>query len=159
MVEDSRKYLRWIVISSAVLLGFILLVSGTGKVPGQTEFIDALLDSFWTPPVAYFAGYVLPWLEVVMGAALMMGVLARLCALACVPLVAAFIANNAWAINYGVENFPQCSYCFGIWEDFLGTLSPLAALIIDIVLLALALVVVFASRDSFFRVRPWFLKR
>ena len=63
----TRKNLHRLVVVSAVLVGLTLLVSGTGKVPGQTEFIWALLKSFWRPGVAYFIGYCLPWIEIILG--------------------------------------------------------------------------------------------
>jgi uncharacterized membrane protein YphA (DoxX/SURF4 family) len=142
-----------------VLLGLVLLFSGTGKVPGQTEFIDNLLRTFWTPAFAYFIGHVLPWVEVLMGAALVLGVLPRLVAALCLPLTLGFMFNNGWAIMQGMEYFPQCSYCFGFWEDMTRVLSPMESLIIDIALFVLALLVVVLHREGFFKFRPWFMKR
>ncbi|GAH13960.1 unnamed protein product, partial [marine sediment metagenome] len=55
-----------VILGASVLLGLTLLVSGSGKLPGQTEFIDVLLQSLWTPPVAYFVGYCLPWVEIIL---------------------------------------------------------------------------------------------
>ena len=149
----------FVVVFSTSLAGLTFLVSGTGKLPGQTEFIDALLKSFWTPPVAYFIGYYLPWVEVFLGALLLLGIFPRIAAALCFPLIAGFIMNNSWALINGVEEFPECAYCFGIWEKFLGTISPVGALIIDIVLLCLVLVVLLFHKESFFTFRPWFIKR
>ena len=149
----------FIFVGSAILLGLILLVSGTGKLPGQTEFVDALLKSFWTPSVAYFVGYCLPWVETGLGIFLLLGLFPRLAAALCLPLIAGFIANNGWALINGVEEFPECAYCFGIWEEFLGTLSPLGALVLDIVLLGLALIVLLLHQEDFFKFQPWFIRR
>jgi len=154
-----RRRMFWLVLTSAILLGVVLVVSGTGKVPGQVEFIDALLQSFWTPAVAYFVGYLLPWVEIVLGALLLLGILPRLVAAICLPITVSFMGNNIWAMLHGVEEFPVCGYCFGIWEAYFGALSPLGALIIDIVLFGLALVVVLLQRESFFAWRPWFVRR
>ena len=148
-----------VVVGSAMLLGIILLVSGTGKLPGQAEFIDVLLKSFWTPPIAYFAGYCLPWLELVLGILLYLGVFPRIAAALCLPLIIGFIANNSWALIQGVEEFPRCGRCFGIWEDFLGALSPLGALLIDILLLGLALIVLLLHKENFLVFQPWFIRR
>ena len=156
---QPRRGLFWPVLVSAILLGIVLVVSGTGKVPGQTEFIDALLQSFWTPPVAYFAGYLLPWLEILLGALLLLGILPRLVAAICLPLIVGFVSNNIWAMLNGIEEFPVCGYCFGIWEEYLGALSPLGALIIDIALFGLALAIVLLHREGFFVLRPWFFKK
>ena len=146
------------VIVSAILLGLTLLVAGTGKLPGQTEFVDALLKSFWTPAVAYFVAYLLPWLEVALGVFLLLGLFPRIVAALCLPLIAGFMANNSWALVNSVEGFPECGYCFGIWEQLLGAVSPLGALIIDIVLFCLALTVLLLHREGFLTFRPWFIR-
>jgi len=109
-------------------VGLTLLVSGTGKLPGQTEFVDALLKSFWTPTVAYFIGY-------------------------CLPLAFGFMAINSWVLINGVERFPECATCFGIWEEFLG------ALVLDVVLFCLALIVLLLHKESFLTFQPWFIRR
>lgn len=155
---DHRR-LNPFVVAAAVLLGLILLASGIGKVPGQTEFVDALLKSFWTPPVAYFIGYVLPWAETALGLLLVLGIFTRLTAAVCLPLTAGFMANNIWAMTSGVTEFPECAYCFGVWEEFFGALSPSGALIVDIVLFCLALTVLLLNRESLWTFRPWFIRR
>ena len=147
-----------VVRGSAIFVGLTLLVAGSGKLPGQTEFADALLRSFWTPPVAYIISYCLPWVEIVLGVFLLFGVLARIAASLCLPLTAGFVTNNAWAISQGIERFPECSYCFGIWEELLGAMSPLEALILDIALFCLALIVLLFHRETFLTFRPWFSK-
>ena len=148
-----------LVVVSAILLGLTLLVSGTGKLPGQTEFIDALLKSFWTPVVAYFIGYCLPWVETGLGILLLLGFFPRIAAVLSFPLALGFMANNVWALMQGVEKFPECASCFGIWEEFLGSLSPLGALIFDIVLIGLALIVLLLHKEGFLEFRPWFIRR
>ena len=148
-----------VILGSALFIGLTLLVSGTGKLPGQTEFADALLKMFWTPAVAYFAGFVLPWLEIVLGAFLLLGLFPRIVAALCLPITAAFIANNSWAIANGVENFPECAYCFGIWEELFGALSPTGALVIDIVLFSLALTILLLDKEGFLTFQTWFTRR
>ncbi len=147
-----------VALVSTILLGITLLVAGSGKVPGQTEFIDILLGSFWTPTLAYFIGYFLPWIEIILGVLLLLGVYSRIAAALCLPLIAGFIVNNSWALSQGMEQFPQCGYCFGIWEELLGTISPLQSLYIDIVLLCLALIILLFYPRNFLSFRPWFIK-
>ncbi len=144
---------------SAILAGLILLVSGTGKLPGQTEFFDALLKSFWTSAVAYFVGYCFPWLETGLGILLLPGLFPRIAATLCLPLIAGFMANNSWALIQGVEKFPECAFCFGIWEEFRGAISPLAALVLDIVLLGLTLIVKLLYQGDFLALHPRFITR
>ena len=148
-----------VVLGPSVFLGLTLLLSGSGKLPGQAEFIDVLLQSFWTPPLAYFIGYCLPWVEVTLGVLLLMGSFSRIAAGLCLPLTAGFMANNSWALSQGIEQFPQCGHCFGVWEELLGAISPLQALCLDIVLFCLALIILLFHPGSFLSSRPWFIKR
>jgi len=149
---------RSLVLGSSIFLGLTLLVSGTGKLPGQAEFVDALLQSFWTPRVAYFIGYCLPWVEVALGVLLIIGVFPRIAAGLSLILTAGFMANNSWAISQGIEQFPQCAQCFGIWEEWLGSISPLQALCLDVVLFGLGLIILLLHSESFLTFRPWFVK-
>ena len=149
----------FVVLGSSLFLGLTLAVSGTGKIPGQTEFIDALLQSFWTPQVAYFVGYCLPWVEVTLGVLLLVGVFPRIAAGLCLPLTAGFMANNSWALSQGIEQFPRCAYCLGTWEKWLGSISPLSALCLDIVLFCLALIILLLHPRGFLDFRPWFIKQ
>ena len=148
-----------VVVASTIILGLTLLVSGTGKLPGQTEFIDALLKSFWTPFVAYVIGYCLPWIEVGLGILLLLGIFPRIVAIICVPIIIGFMVNNSWALMRGVEDFSECSNCFGVWEEFVGTLSPLGALVFDFVILCLALIILLFHQKGFFTFQPWFMRR
>jgi len=154
---------RWqrvlITLVPCVFLGLVLLVAGSGKLPGQAEFIATLLKSFWTPTVANLIGYCLPWIEVILGVLLLVGVFPRIAAGLCLPLIAGFMANNSWALSQGMEQFPQCGQCFGIWEEFLGAISPLQALLLDIVLLCLALIILLFHPSGFLSFRPWFIKQ
>ena len=154
-----KKCKNAVVVSSALFIGLILLISGTGKVPGQLEFFWALLQTFWTPAMAYFISYLLPWVEIILGIFLLVGLFPRIAAALCLPIIAGFIANNSWAVSKGLEEFQQCAYCFGAWEEFLGNLSPLGALILDIVLLGLALIVLILHEEGFLTFRPWFIRR
>ena len=148
-----------ITLGPSIFLGLNLLLAGSGKLPGQTEFIDALLKSFWTPPIAYLIGYCLPWAEIVLGVLLLIGVFPRIVAALCLLLTAGFMANNSWALSQGMEQFPECGECFGIWEELLGAISPLQALCLDIILFGLALIILVFYPTRFLNFRPWFLKR
>ena len=148
-----------VVFGAGLFLGLTLLVSGTGKLPGQAEFIDALLQSLWTPALAYFIGYCLPWVEVTLGVLLLTGSFSRIAASLCLPLTAGFMANNSWALSQGIEQFPQCDHCFGVWEELLGTISPLQALSLDIMLFCSALIILLFHQGGFLSIRPWFVKR
>jgi len=141
----------------AILLGATLLVAGTGKLPGQAEFAEAMIGSFYTPQMATFIRRAVPWLEIVLGIALLLGIFPRFAALICLPLVAGFITNNVWAISQGIGKFAQCGDCFGVWERIFGYLTPTGALVVDVVLFLAALTVVIFY-PNFLKFRTWFSK-
>lgn len=153
----TRRQRVLIVIVPCVFLGLMLLVAGAGKLPGQTEFIDALLGSFWTPTVANLIGHGLPWVEVILGALLLLGVFPRITAAVSLPLIAGFMANNAWAISQGKE-FGQCG-CFGILEELFGAMTPWQAMGLDIVLIFFALIIILFHPAGFLTFQWWFTKR
>ncbi len=157
--QFQRRW-QWILIIfvPCVLLGLVLLVAGIGKLPGQAEFADVLLGSFWTPTVASLISHALPWVEVVLGAVLLLGVFPRLAAALSLPLLAGFMANNAWAISQGMEQFPNCG-CFGVFEELFGSLTPVQAMGMDIVLILFAVTVIVFHPAPFLSFQSWFGKR
>lgn len=147
------------VLAPQLFYGLVFILSGTGKLPGQAEFADVLLKSFWGPAMAFLIAHLLPWAELILGLALALNLYPRLAALTGIPLIVGFIANNGWALAQGMEKYPACGYCFGVFEQWIGALSPFQSLVIDIALLASALAVVFFHPDTVFSFRPWVLKR
>lgn len=169
--EESRQQMRSIVsLVASILVGLTLLLAGSGKafgfgeMPGQTmKFIGVILpNALLTPGVAYFIGdvlfpYIIPWTELSLGILLILRFWPRLIATLCLPLTAAFMANNSWLIGQGKTRFSSCE-CFGIWEKLFGTLTPLQALSVDIVLFALALTIILVHPGSFLSSPPWLAK-
>ena len=149
----------WMVLAPQFFYGVVFIVSGTGKLPGQAEFADVLLQSFWNPLMAFLIAHLLPWAELVLGIALVLNLYPRLVALAGIPLIGGFIANNGWALAQGMDKYPACGYCFGVFEKWIGALSPLQSLTIDLVLLASALAIVCFHPDRFFSFQPWAWRR
>ena len=87
-----------------------------------------------------------------------MGVLARPSALLTVPLIAGFIASNAWLLTHGQSHNP-CD-CFGGFAEMLGfTLTNQVALYLDFAMLALVLIILLCYQGKFLNIRPWFFKR
>lgn len=162
----SRRQRILIVIVPCLLLGLVLLIAGIGKLPGlsdklgsfpgQGEFISDLLGSLWTPTVAFFISDVLPWVEVVLGLALVLGIFPRIAAVLTLPLIAGFMASNIWAISHGMA-FGSCG-CFGIFAKLFGAMTPWQALGLDIILLFLALTIILLNPFGFLTFRWWFSK-
>jgi uncharacterized membrane protein YphA (DoxX/SURF4 family) len=153
---------RWqrilVVFVPCILLGLTLLVSGIGKMPGQAEFADVLLGSFWNTTTATLISHVLPWVEVALGAVLLLGVFPRLAATLTLPLLVGFMTNNIWAISKGMEQFPDCG-CFGIFEKMFGSITPAQALGMDIVLLLFAVAIIVFHPARYLSFGSWFAKR
>jgi uncharacterized membrane protein YphA (DoxX/SURF4 family) len=169
--EARRQQVRSIVsLVATIVLGFTLLLSGSGKafgfgeMPGQTmKFIGAILPDAWlSPGLAYFIGeiffpYIIPWTELSLGLLLLLRVWPRLIAALCLPLTVAFMANNAWYISQKDLKFTPCE-CFGIWEKLFGTLTHVQSLGLDIILFALALTIVLVHPAGFLASPAWLVK-
>jgi uncharacterized membrane protein YphA (DoxX/SURF4 family) len=163
----TRRQWILIIVVPCILLGLMLLVAGIGKLPwladilgefpGQTEFVDALLGPLWTSTTAFIISDILPWVEVILGLVLVLGIFPRIAAILCLPLIAGFMASNIWAISHG-ETFGSCG-CFGVWEKLFGSMTPLQALGIDIVLLCFALIIILSHPAPFLSFQSWFAKR
>src|SRR4030042_118048 len=168
--EKRRRARATVSLVAGILIGLTFLISGSGKVfgygemPGQTmEFIGAILPDAWlTPQLALFMGqiffpYVIPWTELCLGILLLLRIWPRFFAAITLPLTAAFMANNAWYISQGKNQFTSCE-CFGIWEKLFGTLTHVQSLGLDIILFALALTILLVHPGDFFSSPPWLSK-
>jgi uncharacterized membrane protein YphA (DoxX/SURF4 family) len=155
---------------AGILVGLTLVISGSGKVfafgemPGQTMlFIGSILPGAWlSPGLSYFLedillSIIIPLTELCLGIFLLLRIWPRFFATCTLPLTSAFIANNAWYISQGKNEFVSCE-CFGIWEEWFGTLTHVQALSLDIFLFALALTIVLVHPAGFFSSPPWSAK-
>ena len=156
----SYKIKDIISLAAGLLIAFTFIASGTGKLLGDMEtpaqamaFVNAVLpEAFLTPFFIDFiyrilVPYIFPWAELVLGTALLAGLMPALAALFTLPMLAAFMATNIWAISTG--EYSQCASCFGIWEKIFGHLTPYQSLGIDFVLGLLALCVIFLQPGRF----------
>jgi uncharacterized membrane protein YphA (DoxX/SURF4 family) len=160
---DRQPMVRSIIsIIACILIGAILLIAGIGKIaefgtiPGQTDFLDKFIPDFLlTPDVARFIGlYFIPWImpiaEIVIGAALIIGIWPRIFAIIFIPLVFGFMANNSYAIANGMEKFPECE-CFGVF----GALTPIQSMYMDIGMFILAVLIIVIHPGGFFAHQFW----
>jgi uncharacterized membrane protein YphA (DoxX/SURF4 family) len=153
---DWRKDL--ITLGPSTFLGLTLFISGVGKIPGQTEFVDLLLKSLWTPTMAHLIADVLPVGEIILGLFLVFGIFPRIAAGLCLPLLIGFMASNSVAISRGMEEFPSCG-CFGVWEELFGIVTPMQAMVLDVVLLMLAVIILVFHPTGLLHFRPWLIKK
>ena len=148
-------------LGAGIFLGIILIVAGLGKLLSEAESFKSIFNPFPDFLAPFFSQAVyswLPYLEVVIGVALIAGVLSRLMAVFSLVLVAGFITNNSWLVSRGL-GYEPCE-CFGVLERIVHVeLSAVGALYLDSAMLVLALAVLFWHRGRFLNMRPWFLKK
>ena len=124
------------------------------------EFIgDIVPDALITQTTVFilfdiFIPYILPAIELLLGILLLVGLVPRLIAVLCLPLILAFMSNNIWSISQGLDKFPEC-VCFGIWEEIFGGLTPVQSLGYDILLFALSIVIILLYPGGFLSSRAW----
>ena len=160
----SHKIKDIISLAAGLLIAFTFIASGTGKLFGDMEtpaqvmaFINAMLpEALLTPLFIDFIYKILvpvifPWAELILGMALLAGLIPRLAAVFTLPMLAAFMATNIWTIATG--EYSHCASCFGIWEKIFGYLTPYQSMGIDIMLGLLALCVIFLQPGRFFSSR------
>ena len=146
---------------AGLLIAFTFIASGTGKLFGDMEtpaqimaFINAIIpEALLTPLFIDFIYKILvpvifPWAELILGMALLTGLMPRLAAAFTLPLLTAFMGTNIWTIATG--EYSQCASCFGIWGKIFGYLTPYQSLGIDIILGLLAFCVIFLPESRFF---------
>lgn len=165
----NYRFKNIISLLAGLLIGFTFIASGTGKLFGDMEtpaqvmaFINAMIPEVLLTPLFIDFVYkilvpiVFPWAELILGIALLIGLMPRMAAVLTLPLIAAFMATNIWTIATG--EYSQCASCFGIWEKIFGYLTPYQSLGIDIILSLLAFYVIFLQPGRFFSNR-WPISR
>ena len=151
------RYKHWLAIGASILLGLIFFTFGLGKIPYQTEFLALTLSkSFLTLSQAIIVARWVPWVEVVLGSLLIIGIATKFMASFSAVLIVAFIANNNWLIYHGLGDKP-CG-CHGEIEN-LGTMSVIDSLYLDMGMLVLVLIIFFCYRGNFLTIRPWFFRK
>jgi uncharacterized membrane protein YphA (DoxX/SURF4 family) len=165
-VKKQHKVKATISLVASILIGLLFVIAGTGKfsfgeVPGQTiEFIGHILPvALLSPGLVFFIydifiPYVLPCAEMAIGLALLVGLWPRLMAILCIVLSLAFMGNNIYAISLGMQKYTSCE-CFGIWEKIFGGLTPAQALGVDIIMIALAIVIITFHPGTIMSSREW----
>ena len=152
------RYRYWIAFGASILLALVFITAGVGKLMGQSAFLLTLSGSYVISKEALvlLADW-LPWVELVLGVCLLVGIFPQIAAGISTLLIAAFIMHNGWMIANGFGHEP-CG-CLGVLEGlFTGELSTMGSLYVDIVLVILALAVYFSYPGRLLNVRPWFMR-
>jgi uncharacterized membrane protein YphA (DoxX/SURF4 family) len=131
----------YLALALRLIVGGILICSGISKLLGHQQFVDAMSNYPGLPPaVIALSAIFLPWLELLVGVCLLLGLFLRWTALGTALLNLCFIAVNAIALYYGLTSCPSC---FGAT----ARLHSSQALGIDIFLLLTAVYLFLKSRQ------------
>jgi uncharacterized membrane protein YphA (DoxX/SURF4 family) len=135
---------RYTLLSVRLILGTILILAAVGKIPEQARFVDVVTSYGLLPwSLARAYGSILPWLELTLGACLVLGFLTRLAAGTGILMIISFIVANGTAVYS--RDIMECG-CFGLIYEGTGYLTFIKtsdALVIDIVMVAMALAILF----------------
>ena len=125
-------------------LGVIFIISGAGKLPELAAFVDQVEEANVLPHVLATAyGTALPYVEIVIGALLILGLFSRFAAGIGGLAALSFIIGNGTRIHRGL--YGECG-CFGSIASL--QFSTGEALIIDCVLLIMAIQIL-VHKDEF----------
>jgi len=150
------RYRYWIAFGASILLALVFITSGVGKLMGQSAFLLAISTHIINPNAAAWVASWLPWVELVLGLCLLVGIFPQIAAGVSTMLVAAFIMHNGWMIANGF-GYEPCG-CLGVLDQiFGGKLSTIGSLYVDIGLAVLALAVYFCYPGRLLNTRPWFM--
>ena len=124
-----------------LFVGVVFLIAGTTKLPMHAEFTEVVVAYRILPtPLAHLYASVLPWLEITIGACLILGLLTRVFSLVSIPIIISFIAANIKGLIY--MNGEYCPSCFGemLMINYEGALA------IDALLLIAAFLIFFQRK-------------
>ncbi len=132
-----------------IALGVVFIISGAGKLSEGAAFVDQVEEANVLPhALAKFYGTALPWVEIVIGALLILGLFSRFAAGIGGLAALSFIVGNSTRLYRGL--YGECG-CFGSIASL--QFSTRDALIVDFVLLIMAIQILihkgeFLSLDS-----------
>jgi uncharacterized membrane protein YphA (DoxX/SURF4 family) len=152
----SMRYRYWVAFGASILLALVFITAAVGKLMGHSAFLLSVSTYIVSEGIAAWLASWLPWVELVLGICLLVGVIPQIAAGISVLLVAAFVMHNGWMIANGL-GYQPCG-CLGVLDQvFGGKLSTMGSLYVDIGLIILALAVYFGYPGRLLNLRPWFL--
>ena len=155
------RYRYWLAIGASIILGLIFVASGLGKLLSEAESFQNIFNpfpDFLAPAFAEAIFSWLPFIELIVGLLLIVGIAAKAMAVFSSVLIAGFITNNSYLLSHGL-GYEPCE-CFGILQRITQVeLSTVGALYLDIGMLALALIILFCYQSNFLNTYPWFFRK
>jgi len=136
---------RCLLLVLRLIVGLTLVFSAAGALPNAAEFAGAVQAHGLLPGLlANVYGTILPWLELAMGAFLLLGLFTRFAAGVTLLMVISFLIANGTAVYQNVKNWDSVCGCFH-WV----TVKTGDALIIDIVLIVFTVVLLLRPQKLF----------
>lgn len=103
--------MQWFVRSCQIVIGLVLLAAALPKLGDLRSFAASVHNFRIVPvPAENVLAVALPWIELVAGLALLLGIRARAGAVVATALLVVFTAAVAWAVARGLDI--ECG-CFG----------------------------------------------
>ena len=146
----------WVAFGGSIVLAVIFIAAGVGKLMGLSAFLLSLSTWFVNENIAVLMANGLPWVELVLGLCLLVGIFPQIAAGVTALLAAAFAMHNGWMIGQGL-GYEPC-HCLGVLEQLMGEMSTVTSLYVDIGLIVLALAVYFCYPGGLLNTRPWFFR-
>ena len=138
MIRVDKQKIKSLISSSyfnltvRILLGGTFILSAVSKLPDHSKFVEIVKDQDLLPDaLATVFGNLLPWIELVIGVYLVLGILRRPSALVSLMMATSFMIANANAL---INDKDKCGSCFG--DTF--TLTVTQGITIDIFILIAA---------------------
>lgn len=151
--NNSRvTIVRYLCLLIRLVTGGIFIVSSISKLPMQSRFVEVVQSFQLLPyPLSVAYGLVLPWVELLVGCYLVLGILVKPRAIITILMCISFLIANISSVIRGEY---YCPDCFGA----LFALSVTQAITLDILIIIGALVLLLVARkieplsfDSWFR--------
>ncbi len=123
---------KWFLLASRLVVGAVFIWAGALKIGDPLDFALSIKNfQFFPHDLIFFIAVILPWLEVVSGGLLVIGIFKRSSAAILSLLLAGFIGLVAFALVRGIDT--SCG-CFGS----LSRRADLSLILADAVLLFLS---------------------
>lgn len=147
-------YRYWLSVLAIIFLGMIFTVAGVGKLLAGSKGFEPFGPLTFLPQSFVEAiGIGFPYIEIIIGGLLILGIAVKFAASLSALLIAGFIASNILAIYLGRGAEP-CGGCFGV----AGGLTAVSALIVDGIMAVMVAVIAICYRGDFFDISPMVLR-
>lgn len=143
----------YLILVLRLFVGATFIFSAVTKLPIQSQFVEIVKSYHLLPdPLATAYGIALPWIELLIGVYLLLGVLLKPSAFITILIGISFLIANVSAIVRGEQ---YCGSCFG--ESI--SLPASLALTLDLLIMIAALLLLLArSNRQLFSLEGWFAR-